>query len=105
MTTDRDDSSAAGRDIVQQLIDLTPEPRPDGDAERLLGAFQDIVARRAEIIAHIVPPLRLADVDRPLLAELERRQNLWQDALAEALRSVGEQRTRAAQLRSYAPPP
>lgn len=57
------------------------------------------------MLAHIVPPLRLTDAERPLLRELERRQLLWQDALADALRMIGEQRHATLQLRAYAPSP
>jgi hypothetical protein len=88
-------------EILQQLIDLTPEPGPDIDPEHLLVAFEVIVARRAEVLAQIVPPLRLTDADRALVGELERRQGLWQQALAAALSVVGGQRHGNTQLRAY----
>ena len=92
-------------EILRQLLELTPEPHPDAAAEQLLTGFEAIVDRRAEVLAHIVPPLRLTDAERPLLRELERRQLLWQDALAGALRMIGEQRHATLQLRAYAPSP
>jgi len=95
----------SGRELVLRLLELTPEPHLDAEAEHLLDGFETIVAQRAEILAQIVPPLRLSDTDRPLLVELERRQALWQAALAEALRIIGEQRCGASQLRAYARSP
>jgi len=95
----------SGREILVRLLELTPEPHLDAEAEHLLDGFEAIVAKRAEILAQIVPPLTLGDDDRPLLVELERRQALWQDALAEALRIIGEQRCGNSQLRAYAPSP
>jgi hypothetical protein len=89
-------------DLLTRLIDATPVPTMDFDVEELLALFEDIMARRAEIIGLIAPPLTLSEIDRPLLAELERRQNLWQDALATALRTVGERRCGASHLRAYA---
>jgi len=88
-------------EILQQLIDLTPEPGADAGPEHLLRTFEGIVARRAEVLARIVPPLRLTEADRLLVGEFERRQGLWQEALAGALRAVGEQRHGNTQLRAY----
>jgi len=87
--------------LLQQLIDLTPEPGPEVAPEHLLVAFEGIVARRAEVLARIVPPLCLTDADRVLVGELERRQGAWQQALACALRAVGDQRHGNTQLRAY----
>jgi len=95
----------SGREILVRLLELTPEPPLGTEAEHLLDGFEVIVAQRAEVIALIVPPLTLGDADRPLLVELERRQSLWQAALAEALRIVGEQRCGNSQLRAYAQAP
>jgi hypothetical protein len=93
---------ATGSEIVAQLLALTPEPAADADAEHLLVEFEAIIAARAQVLAQIVPPLVLADGDRGVLAELERRQALWQDILGEALRLVGRQRHGTSQLRAYA---
>lgn len=92
-------------ELLSRLIAATPDPAPDAEVEQLLAEFEAIIAQRAAIIATIVPPLTLSDTDRPLLAELERRQQLWQDALATALRTVGERRCAATQLRAYAGTP
>jgi hypothetical protein len=93
-----------GNEILVRLLELTPEPQPDLDAERLLIEFETVVAARAPVLAKLVPPIALTDAERVLLVELERRQLLWQDALAEALRIVGEQRCGTSHLRAYAQP-
>jgi hypothetical protein len=94
-----------GRELVSRLLDVTPMPTPTDDIDRLLAAFDTVVAERAAILAEVAAPITLSEIDRPLLIELERRQNFWQDALAAALRRVGEQRCAATQLRAYAGPP
>lgn len=94
-----------GREILVHLIALTPEPTAELDAERLLLAFEAVLAARAAVLVQLVPPIELADGDRPLLTELERRQALWQSALADALRTIGEQRCSNAQVRAYAQQP
>ena len=91
-------------EVLAQLLELTPEPRSDLDAERMLVAFETIVTERARVLTQLVPPIALTEADRPILVELERRQALWQDALAEALRIVGEQRCGTSHLRAYAQP-
>jgi hypothetical protein len=92
--------------LLAELLDVTPaiipDLAPDAGIDELLATFEAIVALRAGIIDRIVPPITLSEKDRPLLVELERRQNLWQDALASALRRVGEQRMGTTQLRAYA---
>lgn len=93
--------SASGRELVTRMLDATPAPPPGAGVEQLLAAFDAIHAQRAAILADAQPPLTLSDTDRPLLAELEQRQKIWQDALAAALRRVGEHRCGAAQLRAY----
>lgn len=95
-----------GRELVARLLDATPTPAPAAaaDVDELVSVFEAIAARRAAIIALIVPPITLSEMDRPLLVELERRQRAWQDALARALRMVGGRRCGAAQLRAYAGP-
>jgi hypothetical protein len=92
-------------DLLTRLLDLTPMPAAGTDIEKLLAAFEDIVTQRAAAIAMVAPPITLSELDRPLLLELERRQNIWQDALAAALRTIGEQRCGASQLRAYAGAP
>lgn len=98
-----DSGRASGREILAHLLELTPEP-PCTDAEHLLAAFEAIDAARSEVFDRLVPPIALADDDRPLLVELQRRHALWQEALAQALRSVGGQRCGTMHLRAYAQP-
>ena len=93
-----------GGDLVSRLLDVTPAPTPGAVADELLARFDVMVAERGAVLAEITAPITLSDADRPLLIELERRQKIWQDALAEALRQVGEQRCGNAQLRAYAGP-
>jgi hypothetical protein len=89
-------------DLVARLVELTPLPPDGAEVEHLLAVFEAVVANRDAILALIVPPLRLADADRSLLAELEHRHAAWQDALASAQRSVAAQRSGAEHLRAYA---
>lgn len=93
----------SGHELVTRLLDVTPLPE-DAEAPELLAAFEAILADRAAILAEVRAPLTLSDTDRPLLFELERRQTVWQEALAAALRKVGEQRCGAARVRAYAGP-
>ena len=95
-------ASLDGHELLTRLLDATPTPDPDLAVEHLLATFEVVVARRAAILAEATPPITLSEFDRPLLSELERRQNLWQDALATALRRVGERRVGTNQLRAYA---
>lgn len=95
-------STQSGREILARLVELTPEPPAGLEVEQLLAAFEAIVEARAAIIATLAPPLQLAATDRPMLAELERRQMRWLDALAAAQRTIGQQRCGAEQLRAYA---
>lgn len=95
-------SELTGRELVTRLLDATPVPTPGAEAEELLAMFEAVFAQRAAILATIAAPIPLSDPDRPLLAELTRREDAWQDALAAAQRQVGRQRCGAAQLRAYA---
>jgi hypothetical protein len=98
-----DDATPSDREILVRLLDATPLPTPGCDVEPLLETLDGILAARDEILAQIVPPLRVADADRPLLEELERREALWQEALCDAQHRVGTQRCGAGRLRAYAP--
>ncbi len=91
-----------GREILVRLLDATPLPTPGSDIELLLATFDDILSERDAVIALIVPPLRIADADLPLLVELERHQAAWQEALAAAQHAIGDQRCGPTQLRAYA---
>jgi hypothetical protein len=93
-----------GRELIARLVDATPSPPPDVGIEQLLAVFGGMLAARGDLLAQAAAPVTLSESDRPLLVELERRQNIWHDALAAALREVGGQRCGAAQLRAYAGP-
>jgi hypothetical protein len=95
------DRPLTGRELVTRLLELTPAPDDSVDVAELMAAFETVIAQRAAVLAAVVPPITLSETDRPLLAELERRQGLWQDLLAQALRVVGGQRCAASQLRAY----
>lgn len=97
------DDMAPGREILVRLLDATPLPTPGSGVEQMLEAIEGIMAERSAILALIVPPLRIDELDRPLLVELEQREAVWNDALATAQRAIGEQRCGAAHLRAYAP--
>ena len=91
------------RELLTQLIDATPPPPAGLEVDDLLAAFEAIIARRAAILDQLAPPLALADADRALVAEIERRDAAWQAALTTALELVGSQRHGTDQLRAYAP--
>lgn len=89
--------------LLHQLIEATPPPPEPGlEIDELLAAFEAIIARRALLIDQLAPPLQLAETDRPLVVELERRDAAWQAALTAALETVGKQRHGSDQLRAYA---
>ena len=92
----------SGREILARLLELTPPPQHGVAIDQLLVIFEALVAKRAAVIATIIPPLDLAAADRPLLVELELRQTAWAEVLEAAQRAVGEQRCGAHQLRAYA---
>jgi len=96
------EGASDGRKILVRLLDATPLPTPGSGIEQLLATFDDILAERDAVIALIVPPLRVADADRPLLVELGQRQAAWQEALVAAQGAIGEQRCCPGQLRAYA---
>lgn len=89
-------------ELLHQLIAATPARPPEADIDALLAAFEAVVAERAQIFEQLEVPLQLADADRPLMHEIERRDAIWQDALTAALRQVGEQRHANGQVRAYA---
>ncbi len=91
-----------GRELLVRLLELTPLPTPGADIDQLVATFESMLADRTELIGAIVPPICLAEADHPLRVELERRQTLWQDALAAAQHVVGDQRCGAEHLRAYA---
>jgi hypothetical protein len=97
-------------DILVRLLELTPPPpeATDGEIARMIAAFEAILAAREELLMEIRQlgplslPIRVAEHDRPLLVELERRQAAWHDRLAAVQRTVGEQRVGTERLRAYA---
>jgi len=94
--------SLTTRELLGQLIELTPMPPNEAEIDPLLAAFEAILARRAEVFERLVPPLTVTDAERPLVRELESRDAAWQDALTRALQCVREQRHGNEQLRAYA---
>ncbi len=92
----------SGQDVLVQLLALTPLPPAQVEVELLIATFEAIVGRRAEVLAQLKSPLQLADTERAMLAELERRDAAWHGALAAALRTVGDRRYGVGKLRAYA---
>jgi hypothetical protein len=90
------------REILSALLEATPLPTPGSAVEQLLTAFETVLTERAAVLARIVPPLRVADDDRPLLDELEQRQAAWQAVLDAARFVIGDARRGTQQLRAYA---
>lgn len=90
------------RDVLTQLIEITPLPPSETEVEPLLTAFEEIIARRAELLDQLGGPLQLSDAERPLVREIERRDAAWQHALTVALETVAGQRRGTDQLRAYA---
>ncbi len=99
--------SRAVHELLTQLISLTPLPPTEHESaheiDALLAASEAIIAQRAELFEGLTTPLEVSDEDRPLVAELERRDAAWQAALSAAMRRIGEQRHGTEQLRAYAP--
>jgi hypothetical protein len=89
-------------EILAALLEATPLPTPGSGVEQLLAAFEIVLTQRAAVLSRIVPPLRVADDDRPLLDELERRQAAWQAMLDTARIMIGGARVGTHQLRAYA---
>jgi hypothetical protein len=101
MTDDRE-VAPDSREILAALLEATPLPTPGSGVEQLLAAFEAVLTQRAAVLARIVPPLRVADDERPLLDELEQRQAAWQAVLDTVRLSIGEARVGTHQLRAYA---
>jgi hypothetical protein len=96
-------ASQAAHELLTQLIALTSLPPADHEIDALLAASEALIAQRAELFEHLTAPIVVSDADRPLVAELERRDAAWQAALTAAMRLLGEQRHGTEQLRAYAP--
>jgi hypothetical protein len=98
----RGDTLEGSREILAALLEATPLPTPGSGVEQLLAAFEAVLTERAAVLARIVPPLRIADDDRPLLDELGQRHAVWQAVLEAARIAIGGARCGPGQLRAYA---
>ena len=88
-------------DLLEQLLDATPYPPADLDADALLAALEAMLACRQEI-SNGMRGLLIDGVDPPGVRELAARQDAWQTALAAAMERVREQRIGTTKLRAYA---
>ncbi len=90
-------------ELLSNLIAATPLPPVDVELEALLAAFQEMHARRQEILGSVPPqrPTCTADQQR-VLAELALREAAWAAALAGARSTLLSHRHGIAQLRQYA---
>jgi hypothetical protein len=89
--------------IIRELLDATPLPPEDADADTLTMQFSELSARRQALIESITPPLAVTSPeDRAFLDELRARQAAWMDALSNALDHVRGQRIGTAKLKGYA---
>jgi hypothetical protein len=86
--------------MIRELLEVTPLPPVDGDIDALLAAWRDCCEARQAILARGTTVVD--EADRPLLRELQLRDDAWQDALDEARRRVADQRTATQKLRCYA---
>jgi hypothetical protein len=88
------------------LRDATPAPPLDADLDQLLGAFEEMMARRQTILDAVRAPLPpITDADARLLDELHLREAIWEAALAAARAQIGGQRIGVRELRAYAAAP
>ncbi len=74
--------------IVARLLDATPPPPTTDDVDELLAAADQMMQLREAILRDAVPEPARAD----LLAELMRRQDMWETRLVAARASVGAAR-------------
>jgi hypothetical protein len=89
--------------IIRELLDVTPLPPEDADADALTLEFSAMSARRQALIESIAPPLAVTSPeDRAFLDELRARQAAWMDALSRALDHVRQQRIGTTNLKHYA---
>lgn len=88
--------------VLARLLEATPLPPKDGDVDAVLAAFEDSHARRAAILAEVTDPLDISTPEaRELIHHLQTRQDLWREALAQALDRVREHCAGASKLRRY----
>jgi hypothetical protein len=89
-------------DLLEQLLEATPYPPEDVDADAMLAAFQQTHAARQAIIEGM-QGLLIDGFDREGVKELAARQEAWQAALASSMERVRAQRIGIGKLRKYAP--
>jgi hypothetical protein len=88
--------------LVARLIELTPPPPREREADALLEAAEAMLAARAELLAdHRDDPANDDDTDPRQVYELAARTRGWSDALAAARDAVGQARGAAAKARAY----
>jgi len=88
--------------VLARLLEATPLPPKDADIDAILAAFEASHARRAAILAEVTEALDVSTPEaRELTHHLQTRQDLWREALAQALDRVREQCAGASKLRRY----
>jgi hypothetical protein len=81
------------------MCDATGTPPQTDDIDLLVREWVGIVAARAALLAD--PPSSFSKELRPMMDELEARQEAWRAALDVARQRVGAQRVGVAQVRRY----
>lgn len=89
--------------VIARLLAATPLP-PVADIDGLLAAFEQMFAARSAILAEVVRPHMLTDLERDQVAEIHLRDAAWQQAFTEARRKITDQRLGVHRLRAYAMP-
>lgn len=91
--------------LVCSLLDATPTPPDDVDAQVILDSFATMMANRERLIAQVSGPAegrRSAAIDA-LISELLGRERAWITALDKAHQRVGIQLRGLRQVRAYRP--
>lgn len=89
-------------ELLEKLLEATPYPPEDLEADTMIAAFQQMHANRQAIMDG-VQGLLLDGFDRAGVKELAARQQAWHAALAAAMELVRAQRIGVGKLRKYAP--
>jgi hypothetical protein len=96
--------SAAVTELLAQLVDVTAMPPVADDPERVLAAFDAMLATRAALLRQleVATPAAFTPHGRDLADELSRRDQAWIAALGLARQAVADRLTavRRAQRRS-----
>lgn len=90
-----------GATILRELVALTRTP-PDGDADVVLAAFDEMFEARQQVLERIEGRLADTEENRALVRELATRDAAWEAALDAARTAVGVARTNTSKLRGYA---